>query len=78
MVTGEGRADGTPSGQDHFKRPAQSTVVMRRGGERGEWEERGLSPTSLEPQRRQSLSMSGSAYSVESGGERGRLATLLC
>lgn len=49
-----------------FRRSAHSMVAMRRGSERSEEGEGGLSP---ERQRRQSLSMSGSAYSIESRGE---------
>ena len=50
------------------RRQTQSMVTMRR---RGEGEEFALSPMSLDQRRRQTLSMSGSAYSTESGdGER--------
>lgn len=61
VVTGE--PDSDEARLDTFRRPAHSMVAVRRGSETGE---EGLSP---ERQRRQSLSMSGSAYSIESRGE---------
>ena len=50
----------------HWRRQSQSVRVGIWGG-RGEREV--LSPMSLDRRKRQALSMSGSAYSVESGGE---------
>lgn len=64
VVTGE--SDRDEASLNTFRRSAHSMVAMRRGSERSEEGEAGLSP---ERQRRQSLSMSGSAYSIESRGE---------